>query len=567
MKTFLLLICLFTFCTLSGADSIEVWRNLSTVAKKSPENLLKIIRDKDISPPLIHSKWYIDERIAKEFPDTVGNENAKREFGHAWLLQLEEESQTLRALTTNEEREAKARTLLDLADWIGSKGGYGNLWLFYRLQDLANIPIGYLLSDNDYPMSSLEQIVPRLRNYIEIFTMIGISALNSEALEPIFEIGTIKPDLKYGPPRSKSERAHDIQTPSFQVWQKKISEATKQLKQTQKKDENIGDLTGAEKRNRLPKSLQFFIDDNNDKSFNERPFTVLEHWNDKFHYKLLLGLVGNNIKYSFALLEFRKKVGNVPEPYVFTPEEIAQGEKIKEESAKKGGKVVLFWDNPNFDAQEFAFRKAWWALSDIPEGNRNMYLDAFRLIKLVREKKLWDDDYQKKLLYNEKNEWSIHVKEQRQKRLEREKQDKNDPLYLRYITTQKALEDSIADTNHLEEKIVKLMDTSGVSISGRYPLDVEYLFLLRDEKYNEADAYFEKRKRNACRNLLNKEAITQLEELLFQESNAIKKQVEMEQVFSKVEKEYKMHKEKLYKQRKLEDQKETELFLKTLKKN
>ena len=161
---------------------METCKELASAVREGPEALLAKIREGDLPAPLIHSKWYVDERIAKEFPDALETENAIREFGRAWLVQLEEESRTLRALKTNEEREAKARTLLDLSDWIGSAGGYGNLWLFYRLQDLANIPIGYLLSDNDYPMSSLEQLVPRLLKNIDIYTKIGIHALNVEAL-------------------------------------------------------------------------------------------------------------------------------------------------------------------------------------------------------------------------------------------------------------------------------------------------------------------------------------------------------------------------------------------------
>ena len=49
------------------------------------------------------------------------------------------------------------------------------------------------------------------------------------------------------------------------------------------------------------------------------------------------------MKDSLDLLEFRRRVGTIPEPYVFTPEEIAQGEKEKADAAKRGAKVVPFW--------------------------------------------------------------------------------------------------------------------------------------------------------------------------------------------------------------------------------
>ena len=543
---------------------METCKELTSAVQKGPEGLLAKIREGNLPAPLIHSKWFVDERIAKEFPDAVETERAIREFGRAWLVQLEEESRTLRALTSNEEREAKARTLLDLADWIGSAGGYGNLWLFFRLQDLANIPIGYLLSDNDYPIASLEQIVPRLRDYIWSFKTIGIPALNSEAPEPVFKAGEVKPDPKYGPPRSKSERSLDIQAPALSVWGKKQNEAVNSLRKTQKKDEYVSDLTGAEKRGRLPENLQFFIDDSNDNTFNAKPFTALAHWDDKFHYKFLLGLVGSNVKYCLAFLEFRRKVGKIPDPADLFPEEVRiQAEKKKEEYAKRGEKIVLFWEDPNMDLYGHAFQEAWRAVPDIPNADRNLDADAYMVFKLVRENKLYDDDYQATLRQMEKMEWSEHVKKQRQRSEEREKQDREDPVYLKYTAARTMWKDAIENTNRIEKKVLELMKNAGAS-QPEPPLDAHYLFLLRDEKYDEAEAYFEKRKRNALGRLPNRDDLArQLEALLIQESEAFQKQVEQERAYSKAKKEYEAYKAELDKQRKLEDQKETEDFFKS----
>ncbi len=545
-------------------DEARRWAELGEVARKGPEALLNRIREDRTPAPLIYSKWFVEERIAKVFPDAVETENAIREFGRAWLVQLEEESRTLRALTTNEEREAKARTLLDLADWIGSAGGYGNVWLFFRLQDLANIPVGYLLSDNEYPMASLEQLVPRLRDYIGIFTTIGIPALNSEAPEPVFKLGEVKPDPKYGPPRTKGDRADDIQGPAFAAWHKNLAEATKQLRKTQKEGEYVGDLTGEGKRSRLPENLQFFIDDSDDNGFDAKPFTALAHWDDKFHYKFLLGLVGSNVKYCLAFLEFRRKVGKIPDPADLFPEEVRiQAEKKKEEYAKRGEKIVLFWEDPNMDLYGHAFQEAWRAVPDIPNADRNLDADAYMVFKLVRENKLYDDDYQATLRQMEKMEWSEHVKKQRQRSEEREKQDREDPVYLKYTAARTMWKDAIENTNRIEKKVLELMKNAGAS-QPEPPLDAHYLFLLRDEKYDEAEAYFEKRKRNALGRLPNRDDLArQLEALLIQESEAFQKQVEQERAYSKAKKEYEAYKAELDKQRKLEDQKETEDFFKS----
>ena len=397
-------------------DEARRWRELGEIARKGPEALLNRIREEQTPAPLIYSKWFVDERIARVSEPRAEVELAKREFGRAWAVQLEEESGIIRALTTTAEHEAKARTLLDLSDWIGSEGGYGNLWLFFRLQDLANMSVGHLLSDKDYPMDSLERIAPRLLKNIDIYTKIGIHALNAEAPEPMFKLGKVSPEPKYGPPRTKWDREDDIQRPALVAWQKKRIEADEQLRKTQKDGEYVGSLSGEGKRSRLPDDLQFFIDDED--KITSRPFTTMAQWDVKFHYKILLGLVGNKVKYSLDLLEFRRRIGTIPEPYVFTLEEIAQGEKEKEDAAKRGAKIVPFWEIPDFDAREFAFEKAWKALPGLTDDNRNDYYAAYWIFKLVQENKLYDDDYEESKNWDKKQ--PIREKNDRIQQLDRQ---------------------------------------------------------------------------------------------------------------------------------------------------
>ena len=503
---------------------METCKELASAVREGPEALLAKIREGDLPAPLIHSKWYVDERIAKEFPDALETENAIREFGRAWLVRLEEESRTLRALTTNEEREAKARTLLDLADWIGSAGGYGNVWLFYRLQDLANVPIGHLLSDNDYPTASLEQIVPRLRDNMGIFTTIGISALNSEAPEPVFKAGTVKTGLKNGRPRTKWDREGDIQAPSFSAWQKKYIEAFRLLEKTKKEGEYVRLLSGAEQRGRLPENLRFFIDDSDDDSFDDRPFTALAHWDDKFHYKFLLGLVGHKIQYSLALMEFRRKVGRIPEPYAFTPEEIEHGTKEKEDYAKRGVKIVPFWEAPDFDALEFAFEKAWKALPGIPPDDRNLDTDACHIYKLVRENKLIDDDADASERWNAEQERISKIRKQAQEREEEENG---------YVRKMNDLTAAHRKTNEelwpLTEQYEKIEKELAISRDYRLYEGREYVDLLRKGQIREADEYAAKKRTGALQWIKDPEQARKYEEIARRMEEAIKKDVDTEQ--------------------------------------
>lgn len=526
-------------------DEARRWRELGEIARKGPEALLNRIREEQTPAPLIYSKWFVDERIARVSEPRAEVELAKREFGRAWAVQMEEESGIIRALTTIAEHEAKARTLLDLADWIGSEGGYGNLWLFFRLQDLANISVGHLLSDKDYPMDSLERIAPRLLKNIDIYTKIGIHALNAEAPEPMFKLGEVKTAPKYGQPRTKWDREDDIQGPAFAAWHKNLTEATKQLRKTQKDGEYVGSLSGEKKRSRLPDDLQFFIDDED--KIDSRPFTAVEQWDVKFHYKILLGLVGDRVKDSLDLLEFRRRVGTIPEPYVFTPEEIAQGEKEKADAAKRGAKVVPFWEIPDFDAREFAFEKAWKALPGLADDDRNNDTAAYQIFKLVQENKLYDDDYETMLHHNHDLEWKAHVENQRRRSKELEEQDKKDPVYLKYVAAKNALNAARGEVGRAEDAIHELPYNSGGL------LDSDYLFLLRDRKYKEAEAALEKSRRNLREN-------TREEELLLRKAAAIRKMVEAEQTLRETEAEYKAYKAELDEKRKRESIEETEAF-------
>ena len=534
---FIVCFLLITSFVLADNESIHIWNNLTFILQDGSEALLKQIREDRTPAPLIHSKWYVDERIAKEFPDTVGNENAKREFGRAWLVQLEEESRTLRALTTNEEREAKARTLLDLADWIGSEEGYGNLWLFYRLQDLANIPIGYLLSDNDYPMSSLEQMVPRLRDNMGIFTLIGIPALNSEAPEPLFKAGEVNFNSKKLL-RENEEDFRVIKTPSIQIWQQKYQEISAILK----KGEDAGDLTGAEQRSLVPENLQFFIDDSNDKSFHNHPFTALGHWDDKFHYKFVLGLVGSKVKSSLALFKFRQKVGKIPAPVGFSPKEIAEGEELKKRFAKNGQKIVLFWEDPNFDGYEQSFRDAWRAVPGIPANERDLDADAYMIFKLVRGNKLYDDDYEETFNWNSqlKKKQLKEIKKQEEKQEEEREKQLSEQYHSLFEARKKANDDlwPLIEQYEITEKEL------AISRDFRLYEEEQYANPLRMGQINEANNYAAKKRSEALEWINDPACAKEYEKIARKIEEAIKKDVELDQKLQRAATEYKEYRSK-----------------------
>ncbi len=321
--------------TLTGGD--EKIEGLSSEAEKGPEALLQHVEASKEKAPLIYSKWYVDERIAPKDPKRAELETAKREFGRKLLVALEKTSLELQAQKDSKERARMAKVLLDLADWAGEPPGYGNAWLFYRLQSLATVPIGYLIANLSFPEAEIKPLVDRLVDFPDDVKK-NVRVLNLEAPEPIF--------------KTAGKTADEVLRPLEVVWFKKLSEATKWKKRN---SEESSFPTGKKGRDELPDSLAFSIDD---EISNIRPFTVLNQWDIKFHRKLIIGLADQNIKELHSFLSFRQKVGKFPDRIDYTEEERAAIKTEKEKLESKGFKIISFEDSYS-SQREAAFAKAW----------------------------------------------------------------------------------------------------------------------------------------------------------------------------------------------------------------
>lgn len=110
------------------------------------------------------------------------------------------------------------------------------------------------------------------------------------------------------------------------------------------------------------------------------------------------------------------------------------------------------------------------------------------------------------LRQNEKMEWHVFVENQRRRSEGLEEQDKKNPICLKYVAARKDLKDAVEETNRLEREVGKVMENAGVSAFGKkYPLDSHYLFMLRDGKNDEAEAYFKKEIHALSRKFQNKD--------------------------------------------------------------
>ena len=291
-----------------GADKeIEQAQRLTTIARKGPSALLEYVRATRESAPLIYSQWYVDGLAVKN-PKKAEVEQARREFGRAVLQSLEDMAPTLRSPTDAQTRQEAASTLLDLADWVGEQPGYGNALLFSRLQDLATVPLAYLVADLSYPEANLVAMSVRLIDFPEEVKR-NARVLNMESPEPVFDVPpTAKSSVGVWKVMEKTAVADSVVNPLERAWYQKVSEIRKWQKGD---DKQHGLPAGKRDRDAVPESLAFFVDDEYGAKA-PKPFTMLNQWDKKYHRRLFLGLGGHNISEVKAFLLFRQKVGSFP---------------------------------------------------------------------------------------------------------------------------------------------------------------------------------------------------------------------------------------------------------------
>lgn len=308
LLAFAFLVAMLCGATALGAtnNSTEPIERMIEAARKGPAELLAHVRETKTPSPLIYSQWYVDRLAAKD-PQRGKTEQAHREFGRVVLQSLEALAPTLTAPADTQTRQATAVMLLDLADWFGEPSGYGNAFIFIRLQDLATVPLAYLIADLSYPEASLTTMVGRLVEYPDEVKR-HVRALNVEAPEPIFEVPTgIRSCAGVWRSEERNKLADRIVGPLERTWLSKLGEvrAWQQEHKTRAKRP-----TGKESRDELPESLAFFVDD--DFSVGPGGATTLSEWDKKRHQRLWVGLTNWNIRHVKGFLLFRQKIGGFP---------------------------------------------------------------------------------------------------------------------------------------------------------------------------------------------------------------------------------------------------------------
>ena len=307
IAAFLMPLSQTAFCDTKDANLDAIWE-LTRMAEQGPRELLAFINKGKIPTFPIRSAWFV-ECITND-AQRAKVEQARRDFGKAFLVSLETFAETLNAPAEAKDRENTAKLLLDLADWCVSKPGYGNVFLFNRLQDLASVPTAYLVVDMDVSADTIEPILSRLVSYPDDCKYF-IAALNDESPVKFSTPLGVRP-IK-GVWDSDRSRINERWSNSLGgVWNANL----KKIADLRKRNGMARPFAaGKEDRDSTPGNLAFFVDD--DIAKMPKPGTTLNFWNVKFHSKLILGLSTQNNDYVKGTWLFRQKVGGFPtEPHV-----------------------------------------------------------------------------------------------------------------------------------------------------------------------------------------------------------------------------------------------------------
>lgn len=246
---------------------------IAVLKKKDISEFLHNIETKGWRSPKIYSLWYVNNHF-RDRPDMQKNELTKRELGELMARKLTEMAARVRAEKNFDKLEKYAETLLKLVDWLSNNPGYGNIFLQNRAQDIASVAVVKFVADLNYPIEKAEAWFQRFKwdwNTPEVRQKILAEESDSTAFTK--QRGIIQDDLA-------KEWAEGL----GKIREKKME------------------------KNEIEREI--FIDPD-----HQRGTTLAipeSQWNEKNHYKIVIGFGSMNIRDLTSLLKFRKAVGYFP---------------------------------------------------------------------------------------------------------------------------------------------------------------------------------------------------------------------------------------------------------------
>jgi len=251
------------------------------------------------SVPWIHSEYWV-ACLPEKQEERIKLEKAKRRFGFSIAKAFDSEGLKIMQPADTTTRERQSKRLLDSADWLRKSRGYGNLLLVARAENLACVPMCYLVADLNYSTNDITALIKRISTPVEDLGF-QLAVLDEEAPMPLNV-------SRNGSTKEVIDRL-DI------AWSRKMEKGKTWCEQ------NGANFAKASKqRNLMPPEIAFFADD----EAMTMPYTIANSWNEKQHHIFCInGSVKDICKAVQTLYLFRSKVGSFPTnpPAWFGPQE------------------------------------------------------------------------------------------------------------------------------------------------------------------------------------------------------------------------------------------------------
>ena len=266
------------------AEMQKLKRLETSLAEGGIAGLLKTATSESIAAPKINSNYFAG-RIAKQEPDLAPLEHAKRAFGLKVAKALDALATEALRQENSDQRIQLTTRYLDLADWLEVEKGYGNYLLVTRCENLAVVPLGYLIADLSFPMEKILAQRDRISTK-GVSREFRRAVLNGEAPKPFIDplSGT------------DSQQNEQMQIAWGQQWHRMRNWF---------KERNV--TIDKWKQSDLPDDLAFFLED-----CPAGPKRTSDSWEMNLHASVVNGYRSNMVESIDKFAKYRELVGSFP---------------------------------------------------------------------------------------------------------------------------------------------------------------------------------------------------------------------------------------------------------------
>lgn len=281
--------CLFAV-NVTAKDQSDTGEMTAYIEENGLAKFVSVVSDHGWKAPIIYSKWHV-ENISK--PEQRAEQRKARDFGFVIATQLTSYAGMVIGTTNTVLSLRQCKEMLDLVDWLNSVGGYGNLLVGKRALDLAAVSLAKCVADETMPIETCDSFITRL-NPKWAGPRMRMQVLNDEAGRAVFACS------------SRDDKA--VQLSMEDKWADEFDKiAEEQIKHlSEDQTRKSGNRHDSDATN-LAETCNIFLDD---EMFG--PTALVNTWNKKFHYGIVLEFGTQNTLDVPKFAEFRRSVKRFP---------------------------------------------------------------------------------------------------------------------------------------------------------------------------------------------------------------------------------------------------------------